>query len=356
MYEQVRLAAPVPFFNGAFMSSGIHVLRIARRWLTVGSALIAAGCALHGADPRRGRTDPLREPDVPPAATTSYVVETPSFALVAQSQLARDQSLQALGATAAAFHSLFGDDPPPIGVLVMDTNTYRRPVALTMPPANLATVTIMGGGLAGPDSVRSAASLNRQLRFLAASAWLTEYAMRWSVALDELGIVFTKQGRPVPRAGSFPDWLHVAVLCALTGGDEARSGRVVADDALVMPMRTLFSYRLLSWQAVLFEQRLRNSSSVDDTPANSAITADPDTRVLRGFVRQSTSVLRYLRASQGEEGLSNMFGAMVGGLDADEILARLPHPTTPEALDREWRAWMTSTASSSIAVPLRRIP
>ena len=63
-------------------------------------------------------------------------------------------------------------------------------------------------------------------------------------------------------------------------------------------------------------------------------------------------MLRYLRETEGEDATSKLFGAAVAAVDPDWMLSRLPKPTTPERLEKDWRNW--SKTSSRLAAPRAR--
>jgi hypothetical protein len=280
--------------------------------------------------------------DEGPSVVTSYVAQSPSFTLITSSLIAMDPSVRALRSTATAFSRLFGEPAPLLGVVVTDTAGGGPSVAPTSPPADLPVVTIDAGGLTGMTDVDPAAALTSDVRLEAARAWMSEYAALWSVALDDHGIAFASpQGTLIPRAETLPDWLHVAVLSLLTEADSTDFDDSALSPDATIPAGDLFRYRLSPWEAETFERHLQR-------PSLTTVIANQDdsdlTRMhaLSRFVQQSRSVLRYLRASQGDRAIGDLLGASVAGLDMDDILQRMPHPTTPEALAIDWRAWMTT--------------
>jgi hypothetical protein len=322
------------------MSSRIRTLQLSRRWLTFGSSLALGGCAMHGAD-HSAIVARVPSPAVPDATSpaASYVVGTPSFALVASSEAAKEESMSALGSTAISFRRLFGERPAQIGVVVLDT-TEARPEAMPMPSAQLTTITLTGGGLAGAMRARAAAGLKRELRFLAANAWLGEYAASWSSSLEEQGITFQRSdGRPVPPARQLPDWLHVASLRLLADSESPSVDVLKAGDEEVLPLRDLFAATLSPGVVAGVELWLRDR---DEVPADT--DASQTSAVVRRraalFGAQSASVLEYLRETRGERVVAELVAASVGGLEMPEILASLGSPTSPEELDLAWRAWL----------------
>lgn len=327
---------PSPFMDD-IMPSRLH-----RHSLSFGLAtnvFVITACALHSVDlqaPGVARV-PSEAGAQAPTGNVSYIAETPSFALVASTETARVQALLSLQSTASAFAWLFGRQPPQIGVVVLDTSIIVRVDSLVMPPAELTTFMITGGGLSGDDALRSAINLRRELRFTAARTWVSEYALLWNAMLDAQGVHFVKPGGgPIPYARVLPDWLHVGVLRVLTDED-GPSREMPESGSASVPVRTLFAYRLSSSDAAPVELELQGFRNSARAPVRDSYA---DMYRLKQFVWQSTSVLRYLRASQGNEAVENMFGALVGGLDMDDVLAHLPHPTTCEALDRAWHAWV----------------
>lgn len=335
------------------MISSAHDLGRTTRRLLYGTPLLFTACALHGASHdsavlapavSAGRPTPsVTAADERPPVTTSYVAESPSFTLISSSLVMMDPSVHALRSTAAAFARLFGEPAPQLGVIVTDT-TDGSPSAATTPAADVPTVTVVSSGLTGLAGTDPAAMLASEVRFEAAKSWLGEYAALWSGTLDRRGIQFTTpQGDLIPRATTLPDWLHVAVLRMLTDPDpDPMSARGVALDVdTTTPARALFARRLSPREAAAFELLLQRPSLPASTSAGDGMKM-PETQALLRFVDQSASVLRYLRASQGEEAVADLLGASVAGLGMDDILQRLPHPTTPEALDAGWRLWMSN--------------
>ncbi|HEY2064974.1 MAG TPA: hypothetical protein VGG84_03375 [Gemmatimonadaceae bacterium] len=275
------------------------------------------------------------------SVVTSYVAQSPSFTLITSSLIAMDPSVHALRSTATAFSRLFGEPAPLLGIVVTDMAGGGPSVAPASPPADLPVVTIDAGGLTGMTDMDPAAALTSDVRLDAARAWMSEYAALWSVALDDHGIAFASpQGGLIPRAATLPDWLHVAVLSLLTEADSADFDDSALSPAATIPAGDLFRYRLSPWEAETFESHLQRPSLT-----TAIATQDTDLarmQTLSRFVQQSRSVLRYLRASQGDRAIGDLLGASVAGLDMDDILQRMPHPTTPEALEVDWRAWMTT--------------
>ena len=327
-------------FVDAIMSSLLHV-RLCRPCGLVANVFVTAACALHGPGPQTtsaGRA-PLEPVPQPPAGNVSYIAQTPSFALVASTETARVQAFKSLQSTAATFAWLFGSEPPQIGVVVLDTSITARVDALVMPAADLTTFTVTGGGLSGPDSVRSAAELRRELRFMAARTWLAEYALSWSAMLNAQGVHFvTRAGAAIPYARALPDWLHVSILRVLTE-EQGLPMEVPENDGSFISVCTLFDYSVRAADAAQVERELRGPTGAISSPVNGEPPDASHDRLLPLFVWESVSVLRYLRAAQGSEALGNMFGALVGGMSMDDVVAHLPHPTTCQALDGAWHEW-----------------
>jgi hypothetical protein len=321
------------------MSKRIRILQYTRRWLSVGSSLALGGCAMRGAD-RPAAIAPTELPALhdTSAPVPTYVVGTPSFALVASSEVAKGESVTALRSTADTFRWLFGERPVQIGVVVVDT-TASRPETMAVPSARLTTITLAGGGLAGATQVRAAATLRRKLRFLAANAWLSEYAASWSVSLKEQGIMFhTADGLPVPPAQQLPDWLHVATLQLLAGGDTTSAPAPSVSSDELLPLRELFSTTLSPGIVAGFERWLCDA---DDAWADAGATEGWATqRQAALFGSQSASVLEFLRETHGDRVVAEILGASVGGLEMPEILASFDTPTSPEQLDVQWREWL----------------
>jgi hypothetical protein len=331
------------------VTSRIRNLQYTSRWLTFSCSLGLGGCAMHGGE-RPASIIPVERPALPndSSPVTSYVVGTPSFALVASSEVAKGESVTALRSTAASFRWLFGERPTQIGVVVLDT-TEARPEAMPVPSPRLTTITLAGGGLTGATQTRAAAALRRKLRFLAADAWLSEYAASWSVSLKEEGVVlYTADGRPVQPAQQLPDWLHIASLQLLAGSDTTRAELQSVGAEELLPLRDLFAARLSAQVVASFEQWL---SDPDETSAEAgAARASDGLRTAALFGAQSASVLNYLRETRGDRVVAEILGASVGGLEMPEILASLDSPTSPEQLDLKWREWLHHR-SAGLALP-----
>jgi hypothetical protein len=333
------------------MSRRIRSLQYTSRWLTFGSTFALGGCALHGAD-RQASVAPAKQPSMRSAvaAVPTYMVGTPSFSLITSSEAAKGESVDALHSTAASFRWLFGERPAQIGVVVLDT-TQGSADLMPAPSSRLTTITLVGGGLAGPAQAQAAASLSRALRFLAANAWLGEYASGWSASVQEQPDLFqTPDGRPVPPAQTLPDWLHVGSLRLLAISREPSADVMDLDVDDVVPLRVLFAARLSAGTVAGVEQWLRgqHDSTADAQPSSASPIALRQAMV---FGTQSASVLQYLRESQGEDFVAEILGASVGGLEMSEILASLATPTSPEQLDLDWRQWLRVRAAAAVSSP-----
>ncbi|MDB4899567.1 MAG: hypothetical protein JWN53_1375, partial [Gemmatimonadetes bacterium] len=298
--------------------------------LAISSAILVAavmleGCALRGAD--RAPLSPARVASVDSASenSLSYVMTTPSFALVASSPVGLHVTAAALQESAGAFVQLFGIQPPDIGVMVVDTTQHRSLRTLASPPASLTTITLVGAGLTGTgaDTVVARASLERSATLLAATSWLGEYIVYWSDELVRHDIM------PFAgRDGTLPDWFHAAVIHVvadpLASARAAHSMREHLDSA--MPLETLFTRR------IPVEDGGRLAVALSRDPAEGDETAL--------FVDQATSVLRYLRVTRGRTAITDMMVPMIAGVDMREIMMRLPMSTSIERLDADWRRWV----------------
>ena len=305
-----------------------------------------ASCALHRSD-RSGVATPL----VVEAATrcvtpTDYrekAVLTPAFVLVGSDVRAKDASLVPLDQTASTFQWQFGDCPSQLGVIVVDTTDVAATDSISLPPATLTTVLLEGGGLGGPEGVSSAQTLARQTRLVAGESWLDDFAQRWRQTLDANHVALPYVSADALASDGLPDWLHVAALRTLADAPSLEDDRVPATDAL--PLRKLLTLRLTPEQLTVAKHELRGAAPRGDDGV--LVVDSADIRFVRSFIAQSTSLLRYLRETEGDDATSKLFGAAVAGIDPDWMLSRLPRPTTPERLEKAWRNW--SKAESRVA-------
>jgi hypothetical protein len=146
-------------------------------------------------------------------------------------------------------------------------------------------------------------------------------------------------------------WLRVGTLRTLAEGKlQTSSGDVLGQSLL--PMRDLLTYRLRAEQVTLVGRMLHHTPSSADRSDASADDSG-DMRFARGFMLQSASVLRYLRETEGDAGISDLFGASMNGMPVDAILASLPHPMIIADLDRDWRSWVAQRSASAVAPAVR---
>jgi hypothetical protein len=314
-------------------------LVIVARWCAVAASVLLSACALHGGgDLRAPAPIDVEVPDIDtataaPAPSTSYIVAAPSYALVASSQVSRDAAVAALRATESAFASLFGVRPPRIGFVIYDSSGRRALPPLVMPPSDLTTITMLGGGLLGPASARAAELLQGEVRLNAASAWIGTYADDWNAMLRQEGIVFrTADGAPIPHARELPDWLHVAALSLLTRSTAESDAHDWMARAIPLPE--------------LFEHRL-TEGEIDDVVRQARGPAGQTAL----FTAEAASVLRYLRDVEGETAVADIVGESVAGLGMRDILANLSSPTTPEQLETDWRRWAARAGGATRISP-----
>jgi hypothetical protein len=286
-------------------------------------------------------------------AAGSHVVLTPAFVLSASSEAAKNASVEPLRATASTFRWLFGDCPSQIGVVVLDTTAAAPRELVPTPPADLPTIMIVGGGLAGPERSLATAALTLEMRIMSARAWLDELVGRWSDTLDQQGIATMDQSQEFAlRADGLPDWLRAAALRVLTDGESDADVYDGGSDHL--PVRALLVFHLSPRQAELTDQLLYEAADTELDAGDSVDVAE--LKFLRGFTRQSASVLRYLRATQGDRAIARLVGATVAGMDADWMLAHLPHPITAEQFDHDWQRWASVHARSVAKRASRKSP
>jgi hypothetical protein len=342
------------FFQESPMFSRIYQ-RLGRRWLVVTSSLSLGGCALHGAERSHESTSVVSPAPVAcgvATATGSYIVLTPAFALSASSEAAKNASVEPLRATASTYRWLFGDCPSQIGVVVLDTTATAPRDLVPTPPPDLPTIMIVGGGLEGPERSLATDALTQEMRIMSARAWLDELVGRWSETLDQQGIATMDQSQSFAlHADALPDWLRMAALRVLADGESDGDTYDVASDHL--PVRALLVFHLSPRQAELTDQLLYEEPNAKLAPEAADSIDVAELQFLQGFMRQSASALRYLRATQGDEAISKLVGATVAGMDPDWMLAHLPHPITAEQFDHDWERWASVHARSVAKRTLR---
>jgi hypothetical protein len=304
--------------------------------------LTLGACALRSSDRHvaSARSEPPQTMCGLVDTTVNEVVETPSFALMATSEPLKEEAVRSLRRTVSTFRWMFGECPARIGVVVVDTSAKQPSRRIPIPPGDGTTIVVVGGGQQGKTPTRASASLSKELRIIAASAWLTDYTKLWSTSFDQQGLVFANEnGDILERAEFLPDWLRAGVLRVLAEGETSNTRAELTNDEMV-PLNELFAYRLNTWQVALVEQQLRGAATVDGSTSKATSVESGEERHLRAFVLQSASVMRYLRETQGDEEMAMIIGASVAGYDFAEILTTLPKPMTTEQLEVAWRTSM----------------
>jgi hypothetical protein len=206
---------------------------------------------------------------------------------------------------------------------------------MAIPPATLTTVLVEVGGLGEPGGAGAAKSLGRQTRLVAGESWLEDFAVRWRQTLDANDVALPDVSPGALASDALPDWLHVAALRTLAATPSLREEREPIADAL--SVRRLLTLRLTPEEVTVARYELRGAGPRGQDGV--VIVDSAEIERVRSFIAQSTSLLRYLRETQGDEATSRLFGAAVAGMDPEWMLSRLPKPTTPERLDKDWRKW-----------------
>jgi hypothetical protein len=335
------------------------------RYATLTGLLYVGGCAVHGGEPAHSLPGPLDPvPGIDSTRSqTSFVLSAPSFQLVSTSSTGLELTGNVLRSTASAFTRLFGKEPPEIGVMAYDATEAGSARRLPAPSKDMLTVTLAAPGLTSPERMTpdARASLRDAVAVAVANAWLGESAMLVGEKLEREGYLpQSADGTPIDEPNVLPDWFHAAVVHIIAdSGAEARARSDMRARLLdAMPLTELFGHRVPAGvRSELFEQLA--APDPRDT-SRSPLATDRDVWKLeqaRVFVAQATSVLHYLRETQGDSAMVDILIASVAGADMREILTKLSTPTTPEALDNDWRQWVNRADDRQVSPSaMRKVP
>ena len=311
-----------------------HVATI-RRCIVLASSAMLGACGLRGAERPVVSVVPEHAPSST-AVREGYVVDTPEFALITSSSPAKAIALSSLHESVTTFEWLFEDPAPHIGVVVVN-GSLSASAAASMMPQDVTTIMVMTGDPDSADTARSVAELEGALRTMSADAWLHDYANQWAVAVNgDTTSTGVEPDEVTSRAELLPHWLRVGALRVIAEGNQPT--RADATPKVIMPLRELFNYKLRPPEVGVVARLLHHPERLRDTTGDEA----HDEAMSRSFILQSTSVVRFLRETEGGAAVSDLFGASMTGMPAEEILAQLPHPTSVAALERSWLRWSST--------------
>ena len=306
-----------------------------RRCMALASSAMLSACALRGVEPPLVNAVPETTPTTG-AVREGYVVDVPAFALITSSSSAKAIALTSLHEAVTTFEWLFENPAPHIGVVAVD-GSMSPPAATSMMPQDLTTIMVMTGEPDPADPARSVAELESALRTMSADAWLHDYANQWAVAVDpDTASNGAEMDEVMSRADVLPHWLRVGALRIIAAGKQPT--RSDAPARLIMPLRDLLHYKLRPAEVGVVGQMLHHPERINEPRMDEAYNE----AIARAFILQSASVVRFLRETQGGAAVSDLFGATMTGMPAEEILSQLPHPTSVAALERSSLRWSST--------------
>ncbi|MEO8620494.1 MAG: hypothetical protein ABI625_05475 [bacterium] len=278
---------------------------------------------------------------------TTFTRAEPAFTLTSTSQAGASLALSTLESTSRAFSSLFGQRPPPITVVVVDTTNPVR--AYPRGGDGSKTITLVGAGLAGTaaGNAHVRQTFQKTLTLMAANAWVGSYASSWTGALVRRGVLSPEVMTDSAAAPVLPDWLQAASIHLLANADAApqaaRMMRAYADDAASLTV--LFDYEIPQTSDDDLEEFLSDLSIGAMHPAAFRADVSPPRRQTALFLAEATSVLEFLRDVRGVNVTKDLYAPLLAGADIQQVLSRAPIATSIDDLESEWKRWVSSTQS-----------
>lgn len=283
--------------------------------------------------------------DVQRSVDTTFTKDETAFSIASTSKIGAELALPTLTATSDAFAALFGQRPPAIAVVVIDSMVPFRDVPGVRGGKATRSITLIGSGLA-EDSTGAAGtrqSFRQTLAVLSAEAWVGTYANMWTSALvrEEVILPPSMDSTDVPQ---LPDWLYAATIHLLANEHAVAQSTATlrAHPADIVTLDDLFSLRIPETSDDDLEEFLSDLSVGTMSRARFRAEVSPPRRETALFLAQATSVLQYLREVKGVELGSHLFGASLAGHDLKWIISESLGVSIGE-LDSEWRRWVLAT-------------
>jgi ribosomal protein S9 len=275
------------------------------------------------------------------AVDTNYRVSSQANEITSTSRTGVTLGVPPLETTTRRFYELFGELPPNISVVVIDTTNplFSLPTETAAPSSR--TITLVGGGLSETNAaVRNGCS--KALTTLAAEAWVGAYANVRADALASEGLL-TGHAR-LQNGGKgpgLPDWLHAAAIHLIADSSAAHESSLEMKKNLgrAVPLKELFNSQIPQRAEADLEDLLGATPEAGSSEAGSVQMA-PTRRATMLFLAQATSVLEYLRVTRGVSVSAGLVMPLLAGWDMGDVLANEPNPTTLDALDTAWRRWV----------------
>jgi hypothetical protein len=282
---------------------------------------------------------------------TTFMRAEPAFTLTSTSQVGASLALPTLESTSRAFSSLFGQRPPPITIVVVDTTNPVR--AYPRGGEGNKTITLVGAGLSGTaaGNAQVRQTFQKTLTLMAANAWVGSYANAWTGALVRRGVLSPEIESDSAAVPILPDWLQAASIHLLANADAApqaaRMMREYADDAASLTV--LFDFEIPQTSDADLEEFLSDLSIGAMDPTVFHADVSPPRRQTALFLAQATSVLEYLRDVRGVNVTKDLYAPLLAGADINAVLARAPIGMSIDDLESDWKKWVMNGASGSLA-------
>jgi hypothetical protein len=276
---------------------------------------------------------------------TTFTRAEPDFTVTSTSHVGASLALPTLESTSRAFASLFGQRPPAIDIVVVDTTNPVRIYPRGSEGTRGRTITLVGAGLSGNSAGNAQVrqTFQKTLTLMAANAWVGSYASAWTGALVRRGVLSPSVEHSDSEAVPIlPDWLQAASIHLLANAEAApqaeRMMREHADDAASLTV--LFDYELPETSADDLEEFLSGLSigAMDSTEFRTEVS--PPRRQTALFLAEATSVLEYLRDVRGVNVSKDLYVPLLAGLDIHEVLARAPIGMSIDDLESDWKKWV----------------
>jgi hypothetical protein len=274
---------------------------------------------------------------------TNYNITSLAFHLTSTSRAGVALGVPPLETTTRNFYELFGELPPSIAVVVIDTTNPLIALPAESEAPHNRTITLIGAGLSDRNA-SSRDGFRKTLTTLAAGAWVGAYANVWADALASEGLLTAPaRSQNGGKGPGLPDWLHAAAIHLVADSSAAQESALEMKKNLshAVPLRTLFTYQVPQQADADLEDLLGVSSKADGGKGESVRMIAPTRRATMLFLAQSTSVLEYLRVTRGASISSEIVVPLLAGWNMREVLASEPIPTTLDALDAGWRRWVS---------------
>lgn len=281
---------------------------------------------------------PVVVADLQQVVDTTFTRSEPAFTLESTSHAGAEAALASLASTMNEFSAMFGEKPPAIAVVIIDSMDPARPLP-TPAVDGVPTITVMSSGLSEASDSSARISFQRSLTVMASETWVAEYASRWAVPRQAVG------GVVVPSEPTLPDWVYAASVHLLANEQAYQQATTTlrAHPADIMPLSELFAYHVPETSDDDLEEFLADLSIGALSRSQFREDVSPPRRETAMFLAQATSVYEYLRDVKRLDVGEGLIAPLMSGHDMTDVVKGAGLSLTMESLEAGWRHWALKT-------------